>query len=84
MLPAPPHCAAIAPPGRQAPEEQIVIEHPVEDSAGEDGVDLLLQLQLGQVGDQRLVAGPQGLAHLLDHREGAVDGDDAPLGQPLD
>jgi hypothetical protein len=68
----------------QIAEECVVVEHPVEDGAGEDDVDRLLESQLGQVGDQRLVLGAQHRAHLLDHRGRAVDGDDRALGQPLD
>ena len=68
----------------QAAEERVVVEHPVEDGAGEDDVDRLLELELGQVGDQSLVPGPQHRAHLLDHRGRAVDGDDAARGQALD
>ena len=53
MLPAPPHCASIRPPGRSArcsPEEPLVVVDPVEDGVGEDGVDLRVEVDLEQVG----------------------------------
>ena len=85
MLP----CAAALgdqPPARaqrrvEAREEALVVGDPVEDGGREDGVDRLVELQLGEVGDQIVGAVAEALARLLDHRLGAVDGDHAALGR---
>ena len=36
-------------------KQPVVVEHPVEGGVGEDRVDRLVQLELGEVGEQRLV-----------------------------
>ena len=48
---------------------------PVEGRGREDRVDRLVELQLGEVGDQVGGRSPQPLPRLLDHRLRAVDGD---------
>ena len=59
-LPSPPNCTSICPPGRSAAnrrrEEALVVEDPVEGGVGEDRVDRLVELELGEVGDDQLDA----------------------------
>ena len=63
-----------------AAEERVVIEDPVEDGAREDDVDRLVQLELGQVGDEAPRRCGRRASRTFSTIEArAVDGDDAAL-----
>ena len=70
MLPLPPHWATSRPPGLSAAceplEQALVVADPVEDGVREDGVDRLVELELGEALAQRTRRaarrGPRGRA----------------------
>jgi len=70
----------------KVPEERIVVGHPVERRGREDRVDGRDGQRLAEVGDDVLDAIAEALesvARGLDHRGRSVEGDHAPVRQPL-
>ena len=68
-----------------AREQGVVVGHPVEDGVGEDGVDRLVEHELGQVGLEHGGARRvERLARLRDHRRRRVHRHHVPVRQALE
>ena len=67
-------------------EKPLVVEDPVEDRVREDGVDRLVDLQVGQLGldDLGVRVRAERLARVLDHRRCLVHRQHAAAWQPLE